>query len=176
LIWNKNIDSRQPSMSGQEVIAAREGQTALQDITDPKQIDEALRRLVEGEGHALIDGVDLTWQSNDTSAIPTHAKVAIVNSFGDEADFPVSNRRCAHAAQARFFRGILESKRPRAPRDHRHPIRTIVLVATEMHYDAQAHCNGPKVLGGLFRHIGHDLRSGRALLANNTDFVSPASM
>jgi hypothetical protein len=50
-------------MSGQEGIAAREGQTALQDITDPKQIDEALRRLVEGEGHALIDGVDLTWQS-----------------------------------------------------------------------------------------------------------------
>jgi hypothetical protein len=115
---------------------------------------------VTGEGHALIDGIDLTWQSNDTSAIPTHAKVAILNSFGDEAGFPVSNRRCAHAAQARFFRGILGPKRPRAPRDHRHPIRTIVLVATEMHYDAQA----PQLAEGSSTHfswnVSRDSRSG----------------
>ena len=38
-----------------------------------------MHHVVESEGYALIGGVDLTWQSNDTFAIPTHAKVAIVN-------------------------------------------------------------------------------------------------
>jgi len=39
----------------------------------------AVFHVVEGDGHALIDGVELSFTVNDTFAAPTHAKIEIAN-------------------------------------------------------------------------------------------------
>lgn len=57
-------------------IMLRPGET----IKPSRRSSSAVLNVVEGRGDALIDGVTLVWEENDSFAIPTHAEVEIRNS------------------------------------------------------------------------------------------------
>lgn len=60
---------------GFSAIMLRPGET----IRPPRRSASAVLHVVEGDGQAVIDGAALDWSNQDTLAVPTHAKVEIVN-------------------------------------------------------------------------------------------------
>ncbi len=61
---------------GFSALMLRPGET----VKPVRRSASAVFNVVEGEGEAVIDGVELTWGDSDTFAAPTHATVAIRNS------------------------------------------------------------------------------------------------
>ena len=47
----------------------------------------AVLHVVEGEGQALVDDVELNWGGQDTMAVPTHARVTITNRSASKPAF-----------------------------------------------------------------------------------------
>ncbi|HPG03290.1 MAG TPA: hypothetical protein PLB34_09450, partial [Rhodoblastus sp.] len=60
---------------GFSAIMLRPGET----VRPVRRSASAVLHVVEGEGQAKIDGVELDWGGQDTMAVPTHAQVEITN-------------------------------------------------------------------------------------------------
>jgi gentisate 1,2-dioxygenase len=60
---------------GFSAIMLRPGET----VRPVRRSASAVLHVVEGEGQALVDGVELNWGGQDTMAVPTHARVEIMN-------------------------------------------------------------------------------------------------
>ena len=60
---------------GFSAIMLRPGET----ITPRKRSASSVLHVIQGEGEALIDGVEMAWSEADTFAVPTHANVQIRN-------------------------------------------------------------------------------------------------
>lgn len=68
---------------GFSAIMLRPGET----IRPVRRSASAVLHVVEGEGQARIDGVELEWGGQDTIAVPTHARVAISNRSSSKPAF-----------------------------------------------------------------------------------------
>jgi gentisate 1,2-dioxygenase len=68
-------DSCMPVL-GFSAIMLRPGET----IRPVRRSCSGVLNVIEGEGLAVVDGVELAWAENDTVAMPTHARIAIMNT------------------------------------------------------------------------------------------------
>ena len=68
---------------GFSAIMLRPGET----IKPVRRSASAVLHVVEGEGQALIDDVELNWGGQDTMAVPTHARVTITNRSASKPAF-----------------------------------------------------------------------------------------
>lgn len=67
---------------GFSALMLRPGET----ISPVRRSSSAVLHVVEGNGTAMVDGVELDWGERDTFAVPTHAVVTITNK-SDKASF-----------------------------------------------------------------------------------------
>lgn len=68
---------------GFSAIMLRPGET----IKPVRRSASAVLHVVEGEGQALVDDVELNWGGQDTMAVPTHARVTITNRSTSKSAF-----------------------------------------------------------------------------------------
>lgn len=68
---------------GFSAIMLRPGET----IRPVRRSASAVLHVVEGEGQAVVDGVELSWGGQDTMAVPTHAQVEITNRSNSKPAF-----------------------------------------------------------------------------------------
>ncbi|TAK49001.1 MAG: cupin domain-containing protein [Xanthobacteraceae bacterium] len=68
---------------GFSALMLRPGET----LRPARRSASAVLHVVEGDGQAVIDGTELTWTASDTLAVPTHARVEIVNTSSRKPAF-----------------------------------------------------------------------------------------
>ncbi|WP_372603603.1 cupin domain-containing protein [Actibacterium sp.] len=68
---------------GFSALMLRPGET----VTPIRRSASAVMNVVEGSGQAVVDGVELNWNENDTFAVPTHANVKITNTSSTKPAF-----------------------------------------------------------------------------------------
>lgn len=68
---------------GFSALMLRPGET----IKPARRSASAVLHVVEGDGQAKIDGVELNWTQNDTIAVPTHAEIEVVNTSSKKPAF-----------------------------------------------------------------------------------------
>ncbi|MBZ0130268.1 MAG: cupin domain-containing protein [Rhodobacteraceae bacterium] len=73
-----NPETGEPCMPvlGFSAILLRPGET----ISPVRRSSSAVINVVEGQGQAIVDGVELDWGDSDTFAVPTHAVLQITNT------------------------------------------------------------------------------------------------
>ena len=73
-----NPETGEPCMPvlGFSAILLRPGET----ISPVRKSSSAVINVVEGQGQAIVDGVELDWGDSDTFAVPTHAVLQITNT------------------------------------------------------------------------------------------------